>query len=178
MLGVDLSVPSHPRIVSHCLHSAHIYPGIKFETSRIRNTTMETGEMKPPTDYGAYVLDALASMTRHSGAVDQTSLRQCLGMASSYLVTDVTMNPNGGMASWNTGFARLVDVLIALHARGELELETLNAASKACSECWTVAGNWRTMLDCREGVRRVAGKLQKLLDENGRTYKGGAVYVP
>ena len=70
----------------------------------------------------------------------------------------------------------LVDVVVALHARGELELATLSEASKACSECWTAAGAWRGMEDCREGVRTVGGKLKKLLDEGGRTYKGNAPF--
>ncbi|KAF9646004.1 hypothetical protein BDM02DRAFT_3189196 [Thelephora ganbajun] len=60
-------------------------------------------------------------------------------------MTDVTMNPTTGLASWNVGFNRLVDVMVALHRRGQLELSTVNAASKACSECWNVAGSWRNM---------------------------------
>ncbi len=69
-----------------------------------------------------------------------------------------------------------MDVVVALHARGELELESLSEASKACSECWTAAGTWRGMEDCREGVRTIAGKLKKLLDEGGRTYRGMGEY--
>jgi hypothetical protein len=88
------------------------------------------------------------------------------------------MNPTGGIASWSAGFNRLVEILTALHSRGELELETLNAASKACSECWTVAGNWRGMDECREVVRQVAARLKRLLDENGSTFGGQSVYVP
>lgn len=32
------------------------------------------------------------------------------------------------------------------------------------------------MEDCRVGVRTIAGKLRKLLDEGGRTYRGMCVY--
>lgn len=135
-------------------------------------------EMKPPTNFGAFVINSLAAMNRQSGTIDQAVLRQCLGLSSSYLVTDCTMNSAGGMGSWSVGLNRLVDVLVALHARGVLEHETVNEASKACSECWTVAGNWQGMEDCRDGVRGVAARLKKLLDENGRTYQGKAVYVP
>ncbi|THH06360.1 hypothetical protein EW146_g9634 [Bondarzewia mesenterica] len=134
--------------------------------------------MRPPTDYGAFVVNVLSNITRRSAGIDQQVLRQCLEMSSSYLVTDTTMNPTGGIASWIMGFNRLVDVLVALHARGELEPETVNAASKACSECWTVAGSWRGLDECRDGVRTVAGRLKKLLDENGRTFHGESVYVP
>jgi hypothetical protein len=132
----------------------------------------------PPTNYETYVVEVMSSMTRTSSTIDQAALRQCLGLSSSYLVSDTTMNPTSGIASWSAGFSRLVDILTALHSRGELELETVNAASKACSECWTVAGNWRGMDECREGVRQVAFRLKRLLDENGSTYGGERVYMP
>ncbi|KAF9221987.1 hypothetical protein BS17DRAFT_736510 [Gyrodon lividus] len=132
-----------------------------------------------PTDYGQFVVDVLAKMTRDSGVIDQTILRRAIGLASSYLVTDASTNSESGINTWQTGFNRLVDVVVALHHRGELELETVNEASKACSECWSVAGTWRGMEECRQGVKEVAGKLKKLLDEpNRRTYKGQKVYTP
>ncbi|TFY60891.1 hypothetical protein EVG20_g7257 [Dentipellis fragilis] len=134
--------------------------------------------MKPSTSYEGTVLSVLSRMTRQSEGVRQDVLRQCLGLSSSYLVTDTTMNPAGGAASWMVGFNRLVDVMFALHGRGELELETVNAASKACSECWSVTGNWTGLEECRETIRGVAERLKRLLDENGRTYEGAAVYVP
>lgn len=105
-------------------------------------------------------------------------IRQCLELASSYLLADTTTNTTGGINSWNAGLSRLVDILAALHARGELELETVNSASKACSECWSVAGNWRGLDEARECVREVAFRLKRLLDENGKTFGGGTVYVP
>jgi hypothetical protein len=148
---------------------------------QIVNTGMRQSSQVPqrqPTNYEAYVLEVLGTMTRTSSQIDQSALRQCLLLSSSYLVSDTTMNPTGGIVSWSAGLNRLVDVLTALHTRGELELETVNAASKACSECWTVAGNWRGMEECREGVRTVAVRLKKLLDENGRTFGGERVYVP
>ncbi|KAI0053524.1 hypothetical protein FA95DRAFT_1600675 [Auriscalpium vulgare] len=136
------------------------------------------GQHTPHTDYCAFVVDALTAMTRLSGTVDQHTLRQCLGLASSYLLTDVTMDPAAGASTWFTGVNRIVDVMVALHARRELELETFNAASKACSECWMVAGNWPDLEECRRGVRAVAAKLKTLLDENGNTFQGGRVYIP
>ncbi|KDQ64525.1 hypothetical protein JAAARDRAFT_28165 [Jaapia argillacea MUCL 33604] len=139
---------------------------------------MQPPPPKPASDYGTFVVDVLGRMTKDTGTIDQTVLRQCLGLSSSYLVTDTSMNPDGGAASWSIGFNRLVDILVALHARGELELETVNEASKACSECWSVAGNWRGLDECREGVRAVATRLKTLLDENGRTYLGSPVYAP
>ncbi|KAJ3529402.1 hypothetical protein NM688_g7858 [Phlebia brevispora] len=131
-----------------------------------------------PTDYGTFVTSVMSRMTKSTGKLDQQVLRQCLGLASSYLVSDTTMSPASGLASWHAGFNRLVDVLVALHRRNELELETVSQASKACSECWSVAGTWRELEDCRESVRGIAVRLKSILDENGHTYRGGHVYVP
>lgn len=88
------------------------------------------------------------------------------------------MNTERGLATWHIGFNRLIDVLVALHTRGELELDTVNDASKACSECWTVAGSWREMEGARESVRGVAARLKGLLDANAKTYRGGRIYIP
>ena len=114
---------------------------------------------------------------RATGGIDQKSLQDCLSLSSSFLMTDTTMNSSSGLVTWNTGFNRLVDVLVALHTKGELELGTVNAASKACSECWSIAGTWRGLENVRQCVKVVAGKLQSLLDEN-RTYQGSRVYAP
>jgi len=35
-----------------------------------------------------------------------------------------------GISTWSVGFRRLVDLVVVLHARNELELETVCAASK------------------------------------------------
>ncbi|KAI5124998.1 hypothetical protein M0805_007422 [Coniferiporia weirii] len=131
-----------------------------------------------PTNFGKIVVNALSAMTKSSGTIDQRILRMYLTMAPSYLVMDSSMNPEGGVASWKTGFHRLVDVLVALHKRGELQLETVNEASKACSECWSAAGSWRGLEDCKETVREIAGKLKTLLDANGRTFQGQQIYTP
>lgn len=82
------------------------------------------------------------------------------------------MNPERGVSTWSVGFCRLVDLVMVLHTRNELELETVSAASKACSECWTAAGNWPGLNECRNRVRDMGGKLKKVLDSNERTYRG------
>jgi len=140
--------------------------------------TTEPQEPTTPTDYGQYVVDILAKQNQLTGTIDQAVLRDCLGLSSSFLMTDVTMNPTAGLASWNAGFNRLVDIMVVLHRKGQLELDTVNAASKACSECWSVAGSWRNMEEVRQCVKLVAEKLQDLLDENGRTFGGNRVYTP
>lgn len=131
-----------------------------------------------PTDYRSFVTKVVRNMTRTKGSIDQKVLRQCLGLSSSYLVTDTTMNPSGGLTSWHEGFNQLVDVLVALDKTSNLELDTVSAASKACSECWSVAGTWREYEECRGIIRGIAVRLKNILDENGRTYHGGHVYVP
>ena len=165
-LPLDLIIPCIPEIFIH--HSS--------QTAALAPAPPPT--ISTPTDYASFVTKVMAGMSRTKGKMDQRVLRQCLGLASSYLVTDTTMNPTGGLVSWHAGFNRLVDLLVALHVRSELELETVSAASKACSECWSVAGTWREVEECRESVRGIAVRLKGILDENGRTYRGGHVYVP
>lgn len=142
------------------------------------SSTQPVQRQRQPTNFETYVVEVLNSMTARSSTIDQDVVRKCLGLSSTYLITDTTTNPTEGMNSWCAGLSQIVDVLSALHSRGELELETINAASRACSECWTVAGNWRGFEGGRECVRKVAIRLKGLLDENGRTYKGEAVYAP
>ncbi|KAJ7771392.1 hypothetical protein DFH07DRAFT_804205 [Mycena maculata] len=136
----------------------------------------------PCTDFSSFVLDAIKATSTTAGSapstLDQAMLRTALALSSSYLVTDTSTNPDAGPGTWYIGLNRLVDLLAALHARDELEIETVNAASKACSECWTVAGTWRELEECRDGVKKVGAKLRKLLDENGCTYRGLPVYSP
>jgi hypothetical protein len=99
-------------------------------------------------------------MTHETGTIDQNLLRKCLGLASSYLITDTSMNAERGLSTWICGLNNLVDVLVALHVRGELELGTMNEASKVCSECWMIAGTWRELDGSRVLVRGVASRLR------------------
>ncbi|KAH0839734.1 hypothetical protein J3R83DRAFT_674 [Lanmaoa asiatica] len=157
------------------LINAVMYPPIQIHMQECLSRLVSQNY---PTDYAQFVLNVLAKMTRDAGAIDQAILRRAIGLASSYLVTDASTNPDGGVATWQTGFNRLVDLVVVLHHRGELELDTVNEASKACSECWSVAATWRGMEECRQGVKEVAGKLKKLLDEpNRRTYQGHKSHV-
>ena len=62
-----------------------------------------------------------------------------------------------------------------LHFNGELEPETMNAASKACSECWMVAEGWEDLGGGKAGVSRAAAQLKGFLGENS-TFRGEKVY--
>lgn len=126
----------------------------------------------PATDFGAFVINILSHTSPKSETIDQKVLRGCIQLASSFLVTDTTTNPERGISTWSVGFCRLVDLVVVLHTRNELELETVSAASKACSECWTAAGNWPGLNECRNRVRDIGGRLKKVLDSNERTYRG------
>ncbi|KAH6914893.1 hypothetical protein BKA70DRAFT_1216971 [Coprinopsis sp. MPI-PUGE-AT-0042] len=125
-------------------------------------------EKVPPTDFGAFVLDAISRMTildsddngdgeeqkgdkepPISRTIDQSILCQCLRLSSSFLITDASMNPERGTHTWAIGLSRLIDIVIALHNRSELELATIVAATKACRECWIAAGAFTAVEECR-----------------------------
>jgi hypothetical protein len=110
--------------------------------------------------------------------INQAILQQAIGLSSSFLVSDSTTDPENGISAWLEGFDRLIKIVEALHKQDKLELETVNAASKACSECWSVASSWRGLEASKDGVRSIAGKLKLLLDGNGKTYRGERVYAP
>ncbi|KAG2013643.1 hypothetical protein CC2G_010528 [Coprinopsis cinerea AmutBmut pab1-1] len=131
----------------------------------------------PPTDYAAFVLDTLTLMNQSqpSGRIDQEKLRRCIQLASSFLLTDHGMNPDTGTQTWGIGLSRLVDVIVALHKRNELEPATLFAANKACKDCWVTSASFRGLEECRSRVRENGTKLRNLMDPNGKTYKGHAV---
>ncbi|KAF5370115.1 hypothetical protein D9758_001042 [Tetrapyrgos nigripes] len=160
------------------MDSLHIAPSLSTIMAATNDSEFPElhPEQNPPTDYGIFVISTMKRMPPHR--IDQTILRKCIGLSPSYLIADTCMNPEHGVSTWFVGFSRLIDLVVALHAKNELEIETMNAASRACSECWSVAGCWRGLEECREGVKKVALKLQRLLDENGRTYKGERVYAP
>jgi len=128
----------------------------------------------PATNYVSFVTQILARDSRRtkSSTITQTVLRDCINLASSFLVTDTTTDPQEGISTWFLGLDHLVDLVVILHNRNELELETVDCASRACSECWTAAGNWRGLDECRVKLRTIGGKLKKILDPNEKTYKG------
>lgn len=43
------------------------------------------------------------------------------------------MSPEGGVDFWFAGLNQLVELILVLHKRDELEIETVNAVSKAAS---------------------------------------------
>ena len=59
---------------------------------------------------------------------------------------------------------------VSLWARAKRMPETRDAGMNQ--------GAWREMEGGRESVKGVATRLKGLLDENGKTYRGGRVYVP
>jgi len=128
-------------------------------------------------DYNLTVAKMLTRM-RQNPAIDQSMLRSFIALSPSYLVLDSTTYEQQiyGILQWSQGFHRLVDILITLHARGELELETLNTTSRACSECWSVTASWNGLEEGKEGVRSVAARLKTILDSDGMHYRGRRVY--
>jgi len=131
-------------------------------------------------DYHEIVLKLLTRMKHTSNTIDQNLLRFFISLSPSYIIHDTTTksNPGEGIQKWSLGFHCLVDILLALHAQGVLELETVNEASKACSEVWSVTGCWSECHGGRDGVRGVASRLKSILDPDGQSYGGRKVYVP
>lgn len=69
-------------------------------------------------------------------------------------------------------------MVIALHNQGTLELETLNATSRACAEAWSVAGSWRGLEQGRAVVSVLAARIRDgILDSDGLSYKGEPVQI-
>jgi hypothetical protein len=133
----------------------------------------------PHVDFQSAVVNAIGAMTRTSGTIDQAMLRRLLMLTPAYLIVDNTINNDGGLARWSAGFNRLVDVVLALHTKEQLETETVNEASKACSECWSVSGTYRGLTtDGRDVVRGIGARLKTILDADGRKYRGERVYAP
>jgi len=132
----------------------------------------------PQLDYEQTVVKLLRRMTSEQNQIDQAVLRHFVGLSPSYFILDSTSaGLIAGVHTWQMGFHHLVDVMIALHARKELDLETVNEASRACSECWSVAAGWR-IDEGKECIRNVANRLKTILDENGVEYRGLKVWAP
>ncbi|KAH7343826.1 hypothetical protein B0J17DRAFT_713983 [Rhizoctonia solani] len=132
-----------------------------------------------PVSYDEYVIRVTALMTKEKGRSTRPPCRTVV-LAPSYLILDTTTlsSTTAGIQTWASGFHRLVDIMLVLHKREELQLETLNCASQACSECWTMTCAFQGLQDARAGVRSIAARLQSILDPNGIEYKGEKVYVP
>ncbi|KAG8705443.1 hypothetical protein FRC12_000011 [Ceratobasidium sp. 428] len=130
--------------------------------------------------YEEYVVRVVSHMTKEKGVIDQVSLRSTMGLAPSYLILDTTTLPSSvvGIQTWSSGFHKLVDIMLALHARDQLEVATVSSASQSCSECWTMTCSFNGLEDARSGVRSIAARLRSILDPNGIEYRGEKVYVP
>jgi len=127
------------------------------------------------------VLKILSRRTQSSGTIDQKELRNVIALAPSYLLVDSTVHPTtaDGVNQWALGFNRLCEVIIALHRKSDLELETLNEASRACAEAWSICGSWRGLDAGRNVIGNISTRLREnVLDPDGVSYKGQAVYVP
>ncbi|KAF8529029.1 hypothetical protein BU17DRAFT_37396 [Hysterangium stoloniferum] len=133
----------------------------------------------PHIDFHSAVNNTLSNMTRTSGVIDQTTLCRLLSLTPAYLILDTTINSQGGLGRWSDGFDCLVDVLLALHKKEQLETNTISEASKACSECWSVVGSYSGLpSESREVVRRIGSRLKTILDKDGFRYRGERMYAP
>lgn len=132
-------------------------------------------------NFNETVLKVLSKMTQNGGSIIQTDLRKLIALAPSYLIVDSTVHENAadGVNQWALGFNRLCEVTVALHRKGELELETLNETSRACAEAWSIASSWRGMERGKTVIGDISGRLREnVLDPDGLSYKGEPIYVP
>jgi len=132
-------------------------------------------------NFNEAVLRILSRMTQSKGTIEQASLRHVIALAPSYLVVDSTTQatPADGVNQWALGFNRLCEVIIALHRKSELEIETLNEASRACAEAWSICDSWRGFDSGRNVIGNISTRLREnVLDADGVSYKGQEVYVP
>jgi len=145
----------------------------------------------PPLDpstnftYERGVLSALARMREPPpsggppGPIDQLRLQRWLALAPSYLMHDhaTAPSPEEGVLAWAQGVHALVGVLQHLHARGELQWETMDCASRAFAESWSAARCWLGMERAREAILAAGERLRGLLDrEDSTRYRGRKVY--
>ncbi|KZT53323.1 hypothetical protein CALCODRAFT_474882 [Calocera cornea HHB12733] len=113
-----------------------------------------------------------------SGPIDQSLLRRWLALAPTFLLLDASTHPSPqGLASWQLGLRLLINLMLALHSRGQLEWETMNAASKALAECWSISLCWTGLEGAKGAVQGAGGRLKAVLDRDDPTrYRGRALY--
>ncbi|KIO25024.1 hypothetical protein M407DRAFT_25664 [Tulasnella calospora MUT 4182] len=132
-------------------------------------------------NFNETALKVLSNMTQNGGSIVQADLRKLIALSPSYLIVDSTVHPNAadGVNQWALGLNRLCEVIIALHRKEELELETLNETSRACAEAWSITSSWRGMERGKAVIGDLSARLREhVLDPDGLTYKGEAIYVP
>ncbi|KZO98185.1 hypothetical protein CALVIDRAFT_479224 [Calocera viscosa TUFC12733] len=112
------------------------------------------------------------------GRVDQTLLRRWLTLTPTFLLLDSSSHPSpSGLLSWQLGLQALINLMLALHTRNQLEWETMNAASRALAECWSICLCWTGMELAKGAVQGAGGKLKAVLDRDDPTrYKGRPLY--
>lgn len=64
-----------------------------------------------------------------------------------------------------------MDVLAALHASSQLELETVQAVNAVLSECWSNTFTIQGTDFAQDKIKGLAGRLRKLLDNGESTSK-------
>jgi len=123
---------------------------------------------------------ALSRMTAAHNAIDQVRLRYWLSLSPSFLMLDVstTSPPTLGIERWKNGLHSLVNVVVALHAKDQLEFETIDEAARALAQCWSITLGWTGMDYAQVSVQQVGEKLTSVLDIDDRSrYKGRVVWT-
>ncbi|KAF5333126.1 hypothetical protein D9611_002594 [Ephemerocybe angulata] len=151
-------------------------------TSTSESSTSPTPSSTPSTSSqeakSAAPIDATPpSQPTPGSSIDQDLIRQSLRLASSFLLTDSSMNPETGLETWSIGLGRLIDIILSLHRANALEVETMREAASTLRECWTAGGNFPGLEDSRKRIREDGQKLKNLLDDKQQIYKGLAAFL-
>jgi len=133
---------------------------------------VQSTEASASTTEASSPTSAQSQAEQPTSSIDQNLLRECIRLAGSFLLTDTSMNPEGGLQTWSTGMKQLVEVVIALHKTGTLEVATMAVTSKACEECWVNSMNFPGLRGASTLMKELGLRLRDLLDEDKKSYKG------
>ncbi|CAK5275609.1 unnamed protein product [Mycena citricolor] len=77
----------------------------------------------PHTDFARFVVDTIKASSSLALNENQAVIRSALALSPTFLLTDNCTNPDSsGSDTWLLGLNHLADILVALHARNELEV--------------------------------------------------------
>ncbi|CAK5263047.1 unnamed protein product [Mycena citricolor] len=78
----------------------------------------------PHTDFARFVVDTIKASSSLALNENQAVIRSALALSPTFLLTDNCTNPDSsGSDTWLLGLNHLADILVALHARNELEVD-------------------------------------------------------
>ncbi|EJU06402.1 hypothetical protein DACRYDRAFT_19572 [Dacryopinax primogenitus] len=141
-------------------------------------TVPGTSSSYPASSATSATLSGIMVPTEPRETIDQVVLRRWLLLLPTFLLLDTSTHPApSGLLSWQLGLHSLISLMLALHAQDQLEWDTMNAASRALAECWSISLCWNGMEAAKGVVQSAGGRLKAVLDKDDPTrYKGRLLY--